>query len=693
MRSIRAAVLVSLFSCGLINAQPATVGATIPEEIRLGYERNARAEASIRFAGASFIKVHVAALDLRQDDVMTVSDRTGRETHTYSAADRRTGFWSLSIEGDVAIVRLLRRGRDDGRSHRGVVIDRLTRGFAIAKPDVGPAKTASICGANDERFVSCYTSSHPTEYIRSHAVAKLLLNGGTSACTAWRVGPDSADYMFTNQHCVASQTNVDDLEVQFNYQTANCTSLPVTPVKVEGRTLLQANAALDYALFTVKSHWLLGSFGFLEIDPRLPLAGEEIYIPQHPGGGRKMFGINSDTDTGNLCRIFQPVTGVDTNYRCDTEPGSSGSPVLARSSHRVIAIHHTGGPCPNEGVRFNLIAPQVRQWFQWKFVSGNGGSNQIALWNMNPSDKYVTGDFDNDNQDELLAISTGGWSHLMQMNAGAWQWLWGNGGNGKIALWNMGASDRYASGDFDGDGRDELLAIANNGWSHLMRWNGLSWQWFWGNSGNGKIALWNMAPTDRYVVGDFDGDGRDELFAIANNGWSHLMRWNGSSWQWFWGNSGNGKIALWNMAPTDRYVAGDFDNDGRDELHVVANNGWSHLMRWNGSSWQWSWGNNGSGKIALWNMATTDKYSVGDFEGDGRDELLVISNGGWVHTIKWNGTGFQWFWGNGGMGHLALWYINPADRYFAGDFDQDSRTEILSVSGAGGWAQVTEYVP
>jgi hypothetical protein len=34
-----------------------------------------------------------------------------------------------------------------------------------------------------------------------------------------------------------------------------------------------------------------------------------------------------------------------------------------------------------------------------------------------------------------------------------------------------------------------------------------------------------MKPTDRYLSGDFDGDGRADLLAISTNGWVHLIRY------------------------------------------------------------------------------------------------------------------------------------------------------------------------
>ena len=111
----------------------------------------------------------------------------------------------------------------------------------------------------------------------------------------------------------------------------------------------------------------------MDIDIRPAIDGEEIYIPQHPGGRAKEFGLIDTNEAGNKCRVLNSNSGCcgcsgykDVRYTCDTQGGSSGSPVLARSSHRVIALHHCGGACNgNMGVpvsefpaaAINLIYP------------------------------------------------------------------------------------------------------------------------------------------------------------------------------------------------------------------------------------------------------------------------------------------------------------------------------------------------
>src|SRR4029453_203410 len=104
--------------------------------------------------------------------------------------------------------------------------------------------------------------------------------------------------------------------------------------------------------------------GHPEIDDRAPGRGEELYIPQHPRGMPTVITTQDTSERSGNCAVSNPAydgydTDTDSSSYCDTEGGSSGSPVISRKTNKVIALHHFGG-CPNSGVRMDRIAAQLR---------------------------------------------------------------------------------------------------------------------------------------------------------------------------------------------------------------------------------------------------------------------------------------------------------------------------------------------
>ncbi|SFO94480.1 V8-like Glu-specific endopeptidase [Amycolatopsis arida] len=308
--------------------------------------------------GSGYIKIHFTDVRLKSGDVLTVSNPAGTEKYTYTrdlessltATIDATGFWSMSITGERAVVSVTSPASR-------VRIDKITRGYTEAELDA-QITPQSICGTNDYRDAVCYQSSNPTEFGRTKSVAKLLRNG-RSLCTAWRVGPNNR--LLTNNHCFTSTAGI---EVWFNYRCPTCggrSSAPVTKVLAE--SVLRTSSALDYTLFTVNNFTAISSFGYLELDARVPAVGEEMYVSGHPAGKLNKLSLRDDRNGGGYCavravRVNGSSSQSDISYYCDTEGGSSGSPVLSRRTHKVIGLHHFGG-CPNQGVRIDLVAAQI----------------------------------------------------------------------------------------------------------------------------------------------------------------------------------------------------------------------------------------------------------------------------------------------------------------------------------------------
>ncbi len=313
--------------------------------------------------GATYIAIHFADFDLAAGDLVRISDAGGGQSYVLSGRGKMEAgrFWSQHVKGDTLLLEYVTRG-NGGNGEKGFTIDEYAAGFV----DFG-GQTEALCGADDKDNAVCYQTSNPVEYDKARAVARLFIQG-SSLCTGWLASADS--HLVTNEHCVSSATAALNTDYEFGSEAELCgdnnCQLCHPGTIFSGATFIQDNAGLDYALVRLNGN-AAGTYGFLEIDNRDAVIGERIYIPQHPGGRAKELGINSshslDSPSG-LCHVnsFEPgcTSGAyqDVGYMCDTEGGSSGSPVLASASDKVIALHHCAN-CENRGVPIDLVCAEI----------------------------------------------------------------------------------------------------------------------------------------------------------------------------------------------------------------------------------------------------------------------------------------------------------------------------------------------
>jgi len=85
---------------------------------------------------------------------------------------------------------------------------------------------------------------------------------------------------------------------------------------------------------------VLDSFGYLGLDTRISEVGDPVYVVGHPTAGPKR--ISRRHDDGRPCWVTQVQNNglADfAKYNCDTESGSSGSPVIDARTNTVIALN------------------------------------------------------------------------------------------------------------------------------------------------------------------------------------------------------------------------------------------------------------------------------------------------------------------------------------------------------------------
>ena len=99
------------------------------------------------------------------------------------------------------------------------------------------------------------------------------------------------------------------------------------------------NKALDFTVLEVaQGNRDISEWGQLELSAE-PASGK-LFIIQHPGGDLKKV-VQKDCEVTTRDAENRRGEQNDFGHKCDTEDGSSGSPVFD-SMHRVIGLHHLG---------------------------------------------------------------------------------------------------------------------------------------------------------------------------------------------------------------------------------------------------------------------------------------------------------------------------------------------------------------
>jgi hypothetical protein len=338
------------------------------------------------------------------------------------------------------------------------------------------------------------------------------------------------------------------------------------------------------------------------------------------------------------------------------QSGDGGRVEPPQSSKGILTVNITGAP---NGSSPNVIITGPNSFSSIIHATTTIPNLELGTYSINAAKLVVSGADYNPTVTGLPATVTANQTTSVAVDYYSAFWT---------AVGYGDARDGWYIGDFNGDGKDDIFRVLFGvSGADVFLSTGSSFV----SSGSWSAAGIGSAPNGWYV-GDFNGDGKDDIFrTLPGVSGADVFLSTGSSFS---------SIGSWTGAgygfARDGWYVGDFNGDGKDDIFrycpastpcgAVTSGAEVFTSTGAGFQSQGSWTDAGAG-------AAPNGWYVGDFNGDGKDDIfralvgisgadVFLSNGSsFVYSGSWTAAG----------------YGAARDGWYVGDFSGDNKADLF----------------
>jgi hypothetical protein len=305
----------------------------------------------------------------------------------------------------------------------------------------------------------------------------------------------------------------------------------------------------------------------------------------------------------------------------------------------------------------------VRPWLANQNASYNVGFIRPGPGYWVQSGDWLTGKFNfGDFRDDLIHITEGDYANV---------WIADRSGSFSLKVFRPWPgygmqSGNWQTADLNGDGLTDLVHLTNGDYVHT-----------WIAKADGSFTVRSFHPGAGYWIqggswktGDFNGDGREDLIHLTPGDYAR---------PWFSRGDGTFDVGYFSAGPGygmqwGSWETGDFNADGFDDL--VHLTGGDYVRQWFGQP-------NGAFAVGFFSPGVGygiqwGSWKAGDFNGDGRTDLVHLTGGDYVRP-----------WISQPNGAFTVGYFQPGPGYWiqggtwhVGDVNGDGRKDLVHAPGA-----------